>query len=173
VDPPLDFLTTPSTPLKRIWPKPQGHPPPLLDFQLLCIYDNFWNWVSRVEKLDWSPLLKPPGLACLIRTKEVWFHRWTQGGGRGWRRGGGTPLCTPKKDFEKFGYKNEIEHKNLSPWIFKQPQVSPQKNLKMIYAWFVRKKSKTSKTSYYLTYHQFCEERLENQKMSLFHRCTQ
>jgi hypothetical protein len=24
---PLDFLTTPSTPLKRIWPKPQGPPP--------------------------------------------------------------------------------------------------------------------------------------------------
>jgi hypothetical protein len=27
---PLDFLTTPSIPLKRIWPKPQG--PPTLDF---------------------------------------------------------------------------------------------------------------------------------------------
>ena len=34
--PPLDFLTTPSTPLKRNWPKPQGPP---LDFQLLCIYE--------------------------------------------------------------------------------------------------------------------------------------
>ena len=32
---PLDFLTTPNTPLKIIWPKPQG---PLMNFQLLCIY---------------------------------------------------------------------------------------------------------------------------------------
>ncbi len=37
--PPTDFLTTPSTPLKRICQKPQGPPPPL-DFQLLCIYDT-------------------------------------------------------------------------------------------------------------------------------------
>ncbi len=34
---PLYFLTTPSNPLKRSWPKPQGPPPPLY-FQLLCIY---------------------------------------------------------------------------------------------------------------------------------------
>jgi hypothetical protein len=30
----LDFLIAPSTPLKRIWPKPQR---PLLDFQILFI----------------------------------------------------------------------------------------------------------------------------------------
>ena len=27
-DPPLDFLTTPNTPLKRIWPTPKWPPPP-------------------------------------------------------------------------------------------------------------------------------------------------
>ena len=35
---PLDFLTTPSTPLKIICPKSPGPPP--LDFQLLCIYER-------------------------------------------------------------------------------------------------------------------------------------
>ena len=35
---PLDFLTTPSTNLKRIRPKPQGRP---LDFQLPCIYSMY------------------------------------------------------------------------------------------------------------------------------------
>ena len=34
-----DFLSTPSTPLKRIWPRP----PPLLDFQLLYIYESEGN----------------------------------------------------------------------------------------------------------------------------------
>jgi hypothetical protein len=33
----LDFLTTQSTRLKRIWPQPKRPPPPL-DFQSLCIY---------------------------------------------------------------------------------------------------------------------------------------
>jgi hypothetical protein len=41
---PLDFLTTPSTPLKRIWPKPLVPPPPLLDFQLLqSIFEELLN----------------------------------------------------------------------------------------------------------------------------------
>ncbi len=37
--PPPDFLTTPSTPLKRICQKTPRTPPPL-DFQLLCIYET-------------------------------------------------------------------------------------------------------------------------------------
>ncbi len=44
---PLDFLTTPSTPLKIIWPKPQGPPP--LDFQLLCIYVECWNLLKILK----------------------------------------------------------------------------------------------------------------------------
>ncbi len=36
-DPPHDFLTTPSTPLKRICQENPRTPP--LDFQLLCIYE--------------------------------------------------------------------------------------------------------------------------------------
>ncbi len=36
--PPPDFLTTPSTPLKRICQKTPRTPP--LDLQLLCIYDG-------------------------------------------------------------------------------------------------------------------------------------
>jgi hypothetical protein len=44
---PHGFLTIPSTPLQRIWPKPQGQPPPTLDFQLLCIYyDTVFNVLS-------------------------------------------------------------------------------------------------------------------------------
>jgi hypothetical protein len=47
-DPSPDFLTTPSTPLKRICRKPPGPPPPPLYFQLLCIYaitDHVFIWL--------------------------------------------------------------------------------------------------------------------------------
>jgi hypothetical protein len=41
----LDFPTTPSTRLKRIWPRPQG------PFQLLCIYDNVIPYFVEVRPL--------------------------------------------------------------------------------------------------------------------------
>jgi hypothetical protein len=46
---------------------------------------------------------------------------------------GGTSY-TPSKDFENFGHKNAIKHKNRGPpsQIFLQPQVPPQRNLKII-----------------------------------------
>jgi len=58
--PRLDFLTTPSTPLKRIWPKPQGPPRPPLDFQLVCIYDSASLFLIKnaFEKLCFSSKCK-------------------------------------------------------------------------------------------------------------------
>jgi hypothetical protein len=45
---PLDFLTTTSTILKRIWPRPQG---PSLDFQLMCIYDRANEQMSYCQNV--------------------------------------------------------------------------------------------------------------------------
>jgi hypothetical protein len=44
---PLDFLTAPSTSLKRIWPKPQGPPPPGFPTTVHLYFLNFWCQISR------------------------------------------------------------------------------------------------------------------------------
>ncbi len=43
---PLDFLTTPSSPLKKICPKPQGPPPPPLEFQRMYLYVPIFLFVE-------------------------------------------------------------------------------------------------------------------------------
>ncbi len=52
--PPLDFLTTPSTPLNIIWPKPQGLPRPLPGFPTTV---HLWLVLAFTTFLRKWPLL--------------------------------------------------------------------------------------------------------------------
>ncbi len=54
--PPPDFLTTPSTPLKKKFAPKNPRTPPPLDFQLLCIYDSIRFEVLRQQDPGANPI---------------------------------------------------------------------------------------------------------------------